>query len=176
MNINLETFKQHNINYDWKTIYVGFKLKLIKSREITNYAVEFLTKHPETNNQNIIELAWGEDGIDHEYLLLNLMSDLGIDESLTRTDVWDLEKRKWRFNALVNLKMSYIDKHEELLNKIAEVYADFQYPEDMDNFIHYLPPKEGVNPTNYSQQENEIRLINLFINFLDTEHQYLQNV
>lgn len=51
----------------------------------------------------------------------------------------------------------------------------FNYPEDMDSFINYLEPKDGFNPSQYSKEENVVRLINLFNDFLNKEHQYLQN-
>lgn len=34
-------------------------------------------------------------------------------------DVWQFEKRKWRFCLLDYLKMKYQDNFEELLNKVA---------------------------------------------------------
>lgn len=58
---------------------------------------------------------------------------------------------------------------------MAQVYADFDYPKDMESFIHYLAPKDGFNPSPYSKEENEGRLINLLTAFLNQEKQYLQN-
>ncbi|MDD9311758.1 DUF2247 family protein [Cytobacillus firmus] len=71
--------------------------------------------------------------------------------------------------------MKYQENFEELLNEITEVYADFNYPEDMDNFINYLEPKDGYIPSQYSEEENVIRLVNLFNDFMNQEHDYLQN-
>ncbi|KXZ19962.1 hypothetical protein AXI57_00870 [Bacillus atrophaeus] len=90
-------------------------------------------------------------------------------------DSWQVEKRKWRFGVLVHFKKMYQEDFEELLNQIAEVYADFNYPEDMDSFINYLPPKDNFNQSKYSKEENVARLINLFNEFLNKEHKYLQN-
>lgn len=75
---------------------------------------------------------------------------------------------------LVFLKKKHQKDFEELLNQIAEVYADFNYPEDMDSFINYLPSKDNLQ-SKYSKEENITRLINLFNEFLNKEHKYLQN-
>ncbi|MCY9265341.1 DUF2247 family protein [Bacillus haynesii] len=175
MGISIDIFKQNKIKYDWKTLYVGFKLDLIKYSDIVNYAVEFLTKHPETSNRNIIQLAWGGDNIDYESLLVDILTDSHINDFNLDADIWQLEKRKWRFGILAYLKMKHQEDFEELLNKITEVYADFNYPEDMDSFINYLEPKDGFIPSQYSKEENVIRLINLFNDFMNQELEYLQN-
>lgn len=175
MDISVDIFKQNKIKYDWKTLYVGLKLDLIKYNDIVTYSVEFLTKHPDISNQNIIQLAWGGDDFDYESLLVDILKESHIDDLNLDADVWQFEKRKWRFCVLSYLKMKHQDDFEGLLNKVAEVYADFNYPEDMDSFINYLKPKGNFNPSQCSKEENVIRLINLFNDFINKEHHYLQN-
>ncbi|WZY01535.1 DUF2247 family protein [Bacillus sp. FSL W7-1360] len=174
MNISLDIFDQNNIHYDWKTLYVGLKLDLITASDITNYAAEFLSKHPEDTNQNIIQLAWGEENLDYESLLEIIMQESSLNDLILNTDLRQFEKRKWRFGVLSCLKIKHQDDSEELLNKIAEVYADFNYPEDMDNFINYLVPEDGFNPAQCSKEKSVARLINLFNDFLQKEQQFLQ--
>ncbi|MBU8773147.1 DUF2247 family protein [Cytobacillus oceanisediminis] len=175
MDISVDIFKHNKINYDWRTLYVGMKMDVIKINDITNYAVEFLANHHEINNPNIIQLAWGGEDIDYECLLENILNDSNIKELNLDSDVWEIEKRKWRFGILAYLNIKHQDDYEELLNKIAEVYADFNYPEDMDSFINYLTPQDNTNPSLYSKEENITRLINLFYDFLNKEHRCLQN-
>lgn len=175
MSFSTDIFKQSKINYDWKTLYVGFKLGLISNSDITKCAIEFLASHPDSNNQNIIHLAWGDNDFDYEELLMDLLKESNVNDLSPDSDVWQFEKRKWRFGILSNLKNTYRDDFEEMLNKIAEVYADLDYPEDMEDFINYLTPKDGYNPSLYSREENVARLVSLFIDFLDKEKQYLEN-
>jgi hypothetical protein len=175
MSFSTNIFKKSKLNYDWKTLYVGLKLGLIEYSDITNFAVEFLASHPDSNNQNIIQLAWGGNDIDYERLLENILKESNVDDLFPDSDVWQFEKRKWRFGILIYLKRIHQDDFEELLNKVAEVYADMDYPEDMDSFINYLTPKDGYNPSLHSPEENVARLINLFNNFLNQEQQFLQN-
>ncbi|KAA6450396.1 DUF2247 family protein [Bacillus swezeyi] len=175
MNYSTNILNENNINYDWKTLYVGLKLGLIESSDITDFAVEFLTSNPESNNQNIIQLAWGDNDIDYARILENLIKDSNVNDLFPGSDVWNFEKRKWRFGILMYFKKIYQDDFGELLNKVAEVYADMEYPEDMDSFINYLTPTDGYNPSLHSQEENTARLINLFNMFLNKEKQYLKN-
>ncbi|MFJ7914729.1 MULTISPECIES: DUF2247 family protein [unclassified Lysinibacillus] len=175
IDISVDILKQNKIKYDWLTLYVGLELGQIKYTDITNYAVEFLTNHPETSNQDVIQLAWGEGDFDYKSLLVNILNESNFNDLNLGADVWQFEKRKWRFGILAYLKMNHLDDFEELLNKVTEVYADFNYPEDMDSFINYLPPKDGYNPSQYSKDENLVRLKNLFNDFLNKERQYLQN-
>lgn len=175
MKVSLDTFKENGMKYDWKTLYAGLKLDLIKRSDIVNYAVEFLTKHPDANNQNVVQLAWGDDDLDYENLLENILKESYSQDLNFDTEAWQLEKRKWRFAVLTNLKIKYQNNFEELLNKIAEVYADFNYPDSMDSFIYYLKPTDGFDPLQYSKAENIVRLINLFYDFMCKEYQYLQD-
>lgn len=175
MYISVDALKQNKIKYDWRTIYVGFKLDIIKHSDIVNYAVEFLTNYPDISNPDIVELAWGGDNIDYESLLVHILKETHINDLNLDADVWRIEKRKWRFGILAYLKLEHQDDPEGLLNKITEVYADFDYPEDMDSFIIYLEPKDGFNPSQHSKQDNVNRLINLFNDFMNKEHHYLQN-
>ncbi|MFW0808870.1 DUF2247 family protein [Bacillus pumilus] len=43
MKSSIEVLKTYNIHYDWKTIYVGIRLDLISYKEISKYAVEYLS-------------------------------------------------------------------------------------------------------------------------------------
>ncbi|MCM3141850.1 DUF2247 family protein [Brevibacillus sp. MER 51] len=175
MSFSTDIFKQSKINYDWKTLYVGLKLGLINYSDITKCAVEFLASHPDSNNHNIIQLAWGENDFDNEELLMNIINESNFNDLSPDSDIWNFEKRKWRFGILSNLKNSYQGDSEEMLNKIAEVYVDMDYPEDMEDFINYLTPKDGYNPSLYSHEENVTRLVRLFNQFLANEKEYLEN-
>src|SRR5699024_7069536 len=103
MNISVNILKQNNIKYDWVTLYVELKLDIIIHSDITQYAIYLLKKHPHTDNQNIIQLAWSEDDMDHGSLLEDVLKD--IHTTNLNAEVWQFEKRKWRFGTLVYLKM-----------------------------------------------------------------------
>ncbi|PAF33973.1 hypothetical protein CHH69_18360, partial [Terribacillus saccharophilus] len=89
MHISLDFFKQNNIHIDWSTLYVGYKLHLLKEDDISDFAVEFLTYHSETDDTNIIQLAMHRSNIDFENLLKEL-SDLNLNSMACQFEV-----RKW---------------------------------------------------------------------------------
>ncbi|MEK3933818.1 DUF2247 family protein [Sporosarcina sp. FSL W7-1349] len=170
----MDIFKQNQISFDWKTVYAGVKLDLLKPSEISSYAVELLTHHPEIDDPNMIQLAWREEETDYEMVWIRLLKELGVQDLDLDADIWQIEKRKWRFALLASLKMEYPDDLEELLSQVAEVYADFDYPEGMESFINYLPPPDGFDPSRYTKEENVVRLFTLFNEFLNKELHYLQ--
>ena len=55
-----------------------------------------------------------------------------------------------------------ITNYNNLLEQIEEVYALFDYPEDMNSFIYYMPS------ANYTEN-SEVSLINNFHLFLEKE-------
>ncbi|MEC3812695.1 DUF2247 family protein [Bacillus altitudinis] len=175
MYFSLEHLKHHKIKVDWKTIYVGIRLDLISYKEISKYAVEYLSNHTECENSLILELAWGAGDPDEDYrklqmILVELYNDLVEEES----SQWDIEKRKWRYGITSHLKEKNKKSLEELLDELCEVYADFGYPEDMEPFIHYMPPSDGYNPLLYSKEENINRLVSFFDEFLQKEKAVVQ--
>ena len=55
----------------------------------------------------------------------------------------------------------------KLLKIIEEVYSDFSYPEDMEDFIYYMPSK--INTEIISIEENIRRMIESFNSFMNIE-------
>ncbi|EPY2276965.1 DUF2247 family protein [Clostridium sporogenes] len=56
---------------------------------------------------------------------------------------------------------------DELLRKIEEVYADFNYPQDMEELIAYMSVK--ANLSTYPIKGNKKRMINNLDKFLKVE-------
>lgn len=80
---------------------------------------------------------------------------------------WGKELRKIRLFLLSEAKE--IANKKAMLERIAEIYADFHYPEDMEKFIYYMPSAEGHNSRDYSKEERENKLTSLFEQFLVEE-------
>lgn len=57
--MKLQDLKEQNINYDWKTIYVGLDNHFFESSILSDYAVELMEKG--MDDKFINELAWGID-------------------------------------------------------------------------------------------------------------------
>jgi hypothetical protein len=110
-----EFFKNYYIDYDWKTLYVGYNINQVAENDITNFAVEYLSLHPQTEKQSILQLAWGGDDINYQGLLRDKIQEYyDIDPDIDN-DEWLLEKRKWRFYNLALLKEEHENDLEALL-------------------------------------------------------------
>jgi hypothetical protein len=166
----LNILKKNNIPYSWNTLRVGKKYNLIDNAQIADYAVEYLLGHPQETNQFIAELACCDKttSIDD---VLDKVVDVFDDKIDCDSPEWELEKRKLRFCILVYLKQHIFDEGA-LLDKIAQVYDDFGFPKDMEDFIYYMPAKD-FNPLEHSKEECMNRLVRLFEDFLSNEKIFL---
>ena len=161
----LSIFRENNINISWISIFVGYILKIINKDDVSLFAEIYLSEH-EKCDYLISELILNKDECDE--ILKKI-----IKKSVNRLpneneEVWNFEKQKWRFGLLVKLKSENL-KIVDLLYRIADIYAQFGYPNDMENIIYYLPPTDGYDPIKHTQNENYERLIRLFNDFLKRE-------
>ncbi|APH66775.1 hypothetical protein BAX60_04690 [Bacillus subtilis] len=128
----------------------------INKIEVMNNAVEYVMNHPGVQQEEILELAW-RDKNNIEEAILNIIR-------VEENRFYAIEKRKWRYVILLEIKLKYTE-HVELLSKLAEVYAVMNSSEDMEDFIHYQPSYNGCNLRLYSYEQNINRLCNCFKTF-----------
>lgn len=170
MNININMLDKSEIDYDWRTLYVGISVNLIECNELTIYALKVMENNEYKADEFINELAWGiEDNLKGE-LLTKMLLKFNFDTLIPQSTSWKLEIRKLRY-AILNYLNSTIDDANELLKKVEEVYADFNYPQEMEGFIAYMPVKDNV-ATN-SIEDNIKSMINSLDNFLIEEKKEL---
>ncbi|HCQ89497.1 MAG TPA: DUF2247 domain-containing protein [Clostridium sp.] len=168
MKYKLDILEKNNIEYDWKTVYVGLKLNFIDGEEVQNYAVSII-ENAESINENIMKLAWGIEEERLEESIRNILEDAGIEDSSKELE---LEERKWRYCILKQISNTYSCR--DIINKINDVFAHFGYPVDMVGFINYMPPSDVYNPAEYTYNENFDRLISNFNNFLKEEESLIK--
>lgn len=154
--MELIDLRKKQIWYDWKTIYVGIIQKFFEFKVISDYAVELMEKGED--DDFITELAWVVDSNDIQQLLFELKNHYFPDLEEDSSD-YEIEEQKLRFVSLSELNETVTDT-DDLLKKIAEFYGNNGYPEDMVEFINYMPQEV---PT--SKED----LINRFHCFLNSE-------
>ncbi len=154
--MELTELRKKQINYDWKTIYVGIVQNFFESKVISDYAVELMEKG--NDDDFVTELAWGVDSNDIQQVLFELKNRYfpGLEEG---SDDYKVEEQKLRFVYLSELNETVNDT-EDLLKKIAEFYGNNGYPEDMVEFINYMPQEFPTSKEG---------LINKFHRFLNLE-------
>lgn len=154
--MELIDLRKKQIWYDWKTIYVGIIQNFFEFKVISDYAVELMEKGED--DDFITELAWGVDSNDIQQALFELKNHYFPDLEEDSSD-YEIEEQKLRFVSLSELNETVTDT-DDLLKKMAEFYGNNGYPEDMVEFINYMPQEV---PT--SKED----LINRFHYFLNSE-------
>lgn len=117
----------------WSTIFLGFRKRWIGRKDIFEFAMNQLLNGCESECVAII--AGGEYLNDEE--LLEVVS-----KQMEMTNLL-AEVEKWRLAFLLCIDTSN-DSDESKINRLQEVYADFDYPEDMASCSIYS--QDGVDP------------------------------
>jgi hypothetical protein len=172
MLLKFNELEDSRIKYDWKTLYVALYLDFIDTSALVDYSVKEISDESYIENEFINELAWGEGEFSKEELLSKMPIKLGFEEIEKGTIGWNDELRKLRY-CLLRVIRNTINNNKEILSKASEVYADVGYPVEMEEFIPYMPPKGGYDPTKYSIDENNQRMIMLLDKFLEEEKNVL---
>lgn len=157
MKVTVEMLEYANVKYSWSTIYVALRHKFIENDEVVNYAIKEMEKEEYKYNEFINDLIFEKLG--NNEIIRRLREEKIINESLLREND---ELLKIQYVMLLNLKERFIDSKERLFKEIAEVYADFDYPESMSRFIYYMPSDELLNDEN----EGKDKMMLNFNNYL----------
>ncbi|MBC1425574.1 DUF2247 family protein [Listeria seeligeri] len=133
-NYDFFNFSQTRTNWNWQEILYGMENKIIARSEVINYATHVL-------DEGILGFDWVlKVAIADEYedILPYIHELIYLEDSEDNSTIQD----KWRYAILKEL---YANKsnYEDFNKKVEEIYADFDYPEDMAGFIGYMPSVDG---------------------------------
>lgn len=156
---NLDIFDVCQIQPTWNDIYFGLKNKFLELESVREYAVRCLESSNEYSEE-ITELALINDDI------LNVMEIIEKIIGKEHNTQNELTSIKWQYCIIKSLLNERLD-FEELSSKLDVIYADFHYPEDMEEFISYMPIKDNYNPTEHTKEENEKRILRKVYDFLE---------
>lgn len=165
-------FDKHFNMLNWSCIYWGIKEKLIEPENALMYANMIVKNNPDTDTPEIIELLIVDEVNEDNVLPLIERMFSGKKELV---DQKTISVRTLRFIILFEIQKNITD-NQELLDEIETVYADFNYPSDMDSFISYMPVQDDeYDVSKHSLKENEQRLIDKFNDFMNQEFGALKN-
>lgn len=77
-------------------------------------------------------------------------------------------KKKWLFIVLYWL-WNNLDNFKDPLDEVEKIYADFDYPSEIEGFVKYMPPSDGYDPSIHTQVENINNLMNNWKIYLEKE-------
>lgn len=167
----------YSINFDryfsilnWSCIYWGIQEQLIEPTNAIQYANKVIENNPDINTPEIIELLILEES--ENETTLPLVEKI-IDDKKELMDKRHDSLRALRFVLLLELQKTTTN-NQALLDAIEDIYADFDYPQDMESFISYMPVQDNeYDVSAHSSEENEQRLIRNFNDFLISEHKWI---
>jgi hypothetical protein len=153
-------FLLNKIPLSWDEILYGIENSFIGAKTAVDFAIDRISKKDSTN-QKELELA----GLlkDEFYKISDLVT--GLAENEERRNENEI-KMKWLF---LILSWVYVNReqYEDPLGIVEKLYADFDYPEEISEFVRYMPVQGDYNPGDHSQEENENRIYNLWHDYLN---------
>ena len=146
---------------NWTILYYGIENNLIAPETAINYASICLEKNQDEDNSVIIDLLISEDL--QKDKVLNLL------KKINETNLPDCFCKKVLRYLILDAARNNLPNTNALLEFAEEVYADFDYPEDMNGFIKYMPVSDNYKPSLHTEEENLKRLCYNFDEFMINE-------
>jgi len=122
---------------------------------VVNYANKKVIE--ESNyDESVIELSMIDKTTTFkiEKLLKNIIKE----ERFYHTD-------KWLYIILLDL-FNKREKLDDPLGKVEEIYENFDYPEEIESFVRYMPSTDDYDPSKHTYKENINRLYSNWENYL----------
>lgn len=127
-------FSPERTHWSWQELLYGLENQIITRNDVVNYAAHILDEEI-SGFDLILKLAIADEYED----ILSCLRELA---NLETYEEKEEIKDKWRYLILKELHDNQTDK-DQLNEKVEEIYADFDYPEDMIRFIRYMPSTDG---------------------------------
>ena len=146
----------------WQEVSVGLEMGLIGWRSAVRFAVSRLEPEPEPTTA-LIELA----GLtkDLAWKASELANVLANSERIKSKEEI---KSKWLFIVLRWLYEN-MNSVQDPFREVEIVYADFEYPAEIEGFVGFMPPSDGWRPQDHSPKENRERMIRLWRSYLENK-------
>jgi hypothetical protein len=124
----------------WQEILVGLKRAEIDADDIRSIAIERAAYYAARNNdipQEVIDLTLTGSHLTHEVeMAIENLIENNFELQIFQHNPLDT----WRLLRLEATRKSF-GKTRMFLDQVAEIYSDFDYPEDMENCVYYMPLK-----------------------------------
>jgi hypothetical protein len=147
-------FVRGRIRMNWREVLFGLQEELLDPTAPTELAAEHLAA-TECSDSTLIELA----GLDRSEDARTYVERLAAKES--EESVQEI-RAKWLWIVLGWI-FEHRDEYSDPLRAVEEVYADFDYPERIAEFVRYMPSDE---PNLGSRERNEARLYGKWSSYL----------
>jgi hypothetical protein len=162
------SFIREYVFLSWRDALWGYEHQLICWSDIVAMAEDRLSLVPDNSTE--LELAFL--GKSDTQQIGELLRDLSNNEP---DDGGNLTDKKWLF-----LVLAWLFKNKEAvadpLAEVASIYADFNYPTEIESFVNYMPVTDGYDPSNHSIEENKARLYSKWEEYLSKTKRTLDEI
>lgn len=143
---------------NWPDIEYGYSRRWLGWRTVTDIAAN----RGEQGDADPLELELAGVGKDTDWKIGDLIHRLAAKEPhKNESDIAE----KWLFVAL---KWLYENRAQfkNALREVEELYAEFDYPSSISQFVGFLPPTNGYRPELHTLEDNDQRLYDLWAAYL----------
>ncbi|WMD22483.1 DUF2247 family protein [Achromobacter seleniivolatilans] len=151
----------------WRDVVWGYERKLVDWSFIVDLAA-FYVSRGSVNPLEVDLICLGElDVVEIEGKLCALADHEGERDDLNSQKKWLFIALKWLFENK--------DDIADPLEIVELIYEDFDFPEEVENFVRYMPPQDGYRPGEHSAKENMERLFSNWNSYLEGAADYLRS-
>lgn len=151
-------FVQQHISLSWAEILWGYDHHFISWMDIVEVA---------KNRLQLNSTEW-----EFELASLSKESVFRVGELIQKIVDCELEKsnkdlgERWLFLILAWVFQNR-DSINDPLGVVENIYADFDYPSEIESFVRYMPASSDYDPSQHSSQDNELRLFKNWEKYLN---------
>lgn len=150
----------------WRDVAWGYERKLVDWRFIVDVAEYFVSRGSVDTLESEI-LSLGELDIEEiERKLYSLADNEGDRHDSNSQEKWLYIALKWVFENKDDLS--------DPLGMVELIYADFDYPMEMENFVRYMPCQDGYKPEEHTAQQNIERIFYNWYSYLESVADYFK--
>lgn len=156
------SFVRIHLDLTWDDVLWGLQEGWLEPASVVEYAVSRLEEDKDCDS-SVVDLAGLTAG---ELAQVSTLLE-GVASGPDGQQQAESRKR-WLYLAL-----SWVYEHSEdfpdPLGIVEELYADFDYPQEMRSFVRYMPPEDDYEPQAHTTTENIDRLFKKWREYLDLQ-------
>lgn len=149
----IDIFENIKMHIDWYMIYWGIKNGILSVNIAQDYVCRKMEQDEAVSDEES-ELSWKSEDLTSVLETIEKIPKFldNIEENMKQA------KEKVRIAIIIFLRQTEKDS-SKLFEQIDMVYANFDYPEDMEKFISYMPIDGEYISTDHSLEENRCYLL-----------------
>lgn len=152
------SFVRSCVELSWCDAFWGYEHQLIEWPAIVDLATERLS----AGSNDVLEIELASLTKMETYQVGDLLRTLA---SNSPEEDGVLAQRKWLYLLLAWL-FENKESVPDSLGEVEIIYADFDYPPEIESFVRYMPVTDTYDPRAHTKDENENRLFGKWRKYL----------